>query len=184
MLRDWVPAIAAAMTISLYEASVASYLQAVQAASQCLDKGLAYFREQGIDPEEVVETRLHPDMRPFRFQIHSIAYHSVGALDSIRAGAFQPPPERPADDYGALQALLVDTRETLQRQTAAEVNALSGKDLIFRGSSVRTYTAEGFLLSFALPNFYFHVTTAYDILRTKGVPVGKRDYIGAPRLKA
>ena len=171
------------MAISLYEASVTSYLQILAAASNVLDKGLLHCREHQLDPETLVETRLHDDMRPFRFQIHSLAFHSLGALESIRIGTFQAPPEQPAHDYAGLQALLVETREALHKLTPEEINAYEGKDLIFKGSSVRTFTAEGFLLSFSLPNFYFHATTAYDILRWKGVPVGKRDYIGAPRVK-
>jgi uncharacterized protein len=172
------------MAISLYEASVTSYLQTLTAVGKFLDKAMVHFREHDVDPETIVETRLYADMHPFRFQIHSLVFHSLGALDSIRLGTFQAPSEQPAHDYAALQALLVETRDTLQKLTPEEVNAYEGKDLIFKGSSVRTFTAEGFLLSFALPNFYFHATTAYDILRWKGVPVGKRDYIGALRVKA
>jgi hypothetical protein len=171
------------MAISLYEASVASYLQTLDAVSNYLDKALAHFREQNIDPAEIVETRLFADMHPFRFQVQSIAYHSLGAIESIRVGTFQPPGERPKQDYAGLQALVVETRDALKKLTPEEVDSLEGKDLIFKGSSVRTFTAEGFLLSFSLPNFYFHAATAYDILRMKGVPVGKRDFIGALRVK-
>lgn len=171
------------MAISLYEASVTSYLQTLAAVGNFMDKALVHFREHQIDPEAIVETRLFADMHPFRFQIHSLVYHSLGALEGIRIGMVQRPSERPAHDYVALQALLVETREALQKLTPDEVNAHEGKDVLFQGSSLRTFTAEGFLLSFALPNFYFHATTAYDILRWKGVPVGKRDYIGALRVK-
>ena len=171
------------MAISLYEASVTSYLQTLAAVSNFLDKAQVHSREHPLDLDTLVETRLFDDMRPFRFQIHSVVFHSLGALDSIRLGMFQAPPEHPAHDYAGLQALVLDTREKLQKLTPDEVNAHAGKDLIFKGSTVRTFTAEGFLLSFSLPNFYFHATTAYDILRWKGVPVGKRDYIGALRVK-
>ena len=171
------------MAISLYEASVTSYLQTLDAVSHYLDKALAHFREHQVDPEQIVETRLFADMHPFRFQVQSIAFHSLGAIDSIRVGTFQPPGERLEQDYAGLQALIVETRDALKRLQPEQVNALEGKELIFKGSSVRTFTAEGFLLSFSLPNFYFHAATAYDILRMKGVPVGKRDFIGALRVK-
>jgi hypothetical protein len=149
-----------------------------------LDKGLAHFRELDIDPEAIVETRLFPDMQPFRFQVQSVMYHSLGALESLRVGTFQPPGERPNHDYLALQALIAETRDSLAQLRPDDVNALEGEELIFKGSSVRTFTAEGFVLSFSLPNLYFHATTAYDILRMKGVPVGKRDYIGTLRVKS
>jgi hypothetical protein len=171
------------MAISLYDVSVTNYLQIVNAAGKFLDKALVYFREQNIDPEQIVETRLAPDMHPFRFQIHSVVFHSLGALESIRIGTFQAPPQRPAHDYAGLQALIAETHDALTKVTPDEIDALEGKDLIFKGSTVRTFTAEGFLMSFALPNFYFHAATAYDILRWKGAPVGKRDFMGTLRVK-
>ncbi len=70
------------------------------------------------------------------------------------------------------------------RLAPADVNALEGKDVVFQVRDMKLpFKAEGFLLSFSLPNFHFHATTAYDILRSKGVPLGKRDYMGKLRLK-
>lgn len=173
------------MAISLYDASVASYLQTLGAVSGFLDKSLAHFQENSIDPEEIVETRLFPDMLPFRFQIQSVAHHSRGALDAIRNGVFCPPGDRPPYDYAALQKLIADTRDALQKMTPGEVNAREGADVVFEVRDFkRLFTAEGFLMSFSLPNFQFHAATAYDILRSRGVPLGKRDYMGALRLKA
>ena len=84
-----------------------------------------------------------------------------------------------------MQQLVADAREALQKMTPAEVNALEGKDVVFQLRDFKMpFTAEGFLLSFSLPNFYFHATTAYDILRMKGAPLGKRDYMGQLRMKA
>src|SRR4051794_16904153 len=76
------------MAFSLYDASVANYLQILGAVSGFLDKGLAHFREKGIDPETVVEARLAPDMQPLRFQIISVAQHSRGAIEGVRDGMF------------------------------------------------------------------------------------------------
>jgi hypothetical protein len=171
------------MAIALYDLSVASYLQTLSAVSKFLDKSLVFFREQGVDPEQIVEARLAADMHPFRFQIHSVVFHSLGALESVRVGTFQAPPARPAHDYAGLQGLVAETHEALTKVTREEIEALEGTDLIFKGSTVRTFTAEGFLMSFALPNFYFHAATAYDILRWRGAPVGKRDFMGTLRVK-
>ena len=90
----------------------------------------------------------------------------------------------PPLDYAGLQALIVDAREGLELLSPAEVDALEGRDMVFQAGDVkRSFTAEGFLMSFSLPNFHFHATTAYDILRSKGVPLGKRDYMGKLRTK-
>ena len=81
--------------------------------------------------------------------------------------------------------MIADTTAALQALTADEVNALSGKDMAFVMGTMRMpFTAEGFIHSFSMPNFYFHAATAYDILRTNGVKLGKRDFLGAMRMKA
>ena len=173
------------MAIALYELSVANYLQTLGAVVGFLEKGLAHFTANDVDLDEVVETRLFPDVLPFRFQLQSVAHHSLGAIEGVKKGLFLPPPQAPAYDYRGLQQLVADAREALQKVTPAEVNALEGKDVIFQLRDFKMpFTAEGFLLSFSLPNFYFHATTAYDILRVKGVPIGKRDFLGPMRLKS
>src|SRR5579863_432052 len=168
------------MATSLYDLSVASYLQTLGGVAGFLDRGLDHCRETGIDPNEVVETRLFSDMLPFRFQIWSVRHHSLGAIEGIRKGLFTPPPELPPLDYAGLQKVVADTRAVLGELKPEDVNALEGRDVLFQIRDFKMpFTAEGFLLSFSLPNFYFHATTAYDILRSKGVPLGKRDFMGA-----
>jgi hypothetical protein len=172
------------MTISFYDASVASYLQLLGGVSGFLDRGLSHCEEHGMDPGEIVETRLFPDMLPFRYQIQAVAHHSLGAMEGIKKGVFNPPGNMPEATYKSLQALIADTQGALKTLTPDEVNALAGKDVAFEFREFKMpFTAEGFLLSFSLPNFYFHATTAYDILRMKGVPLGKRDFTGPMRLK-
>ena len=172
------------VAISLFDISVACYIQTLDAVGGFLEKGLGHCREHGIDPEEVVEARIFPDMLPFRFQVLQVIRHSVGAVEAIRSGLFQAGGERPQPDYAGLQAMIAEARATMGRYTPDEINAREGSDLVFRAGEIeRHFTAEGFVLSFSLPNLHFHAATAYDILRGKGVPVGKRDYIGTPRLK-
>lgn len=173
------------MATSLYDLSVASYLQVLGAVAGFLDKGASHCKEKGIDLNEVVETRLYPDMLPFRFQIASVAHHSKGAIDGVQKGVFGPPGDVGNLDYAGLQKLISDARAALQKLTPESVNAMAGKDVTFKlGERSMPFTAEGFVMSFSLPNLHFHATTAYDILRMKGVPLGKRDYIGMPRLKS
>jgi hypothetical protein len=172
------------MAFSLYDATVANYLQILGAASGFLDKSLVHFREKGIDPAEIVETRLAGDMLPFRFQVVSLAHHSRGAMNAAKNGVFVPPAPK-GEDFAALQALVADARNELSAWTPEAVDALVGRDVIFKlGDRALPFTAEGFLMSFSLPNFFFHATTAYDILRHKGAPLGKRDFMGRLKLKA
>jgi len=172
------------MAFSLYDASVANYLQIIGGVSGVLDRSLAHFREHNVDPETIVEARLAPDMLPFRFQIISVAQHSRGAIEGVQKGVFKPPPFKTPYDFAGLQGLVAETREMLSALTPEMVNALGGKDVVFQlGEHQLPFTAEGFLMSFSLPNFYFHATTAYDILRTNGVPLGKRDFMGRLKMK-
>src|SRR5512139_461905 len=107
------------MAISLYDLSVASYLQTLGGVVGFLDKGLAHFTANGVDLDGIVETRLHPDMLPFRFQLQSVAHHSLGAIEGVKKGLFQPPPQIPAYDYRGLQKLVADAREELRKLTPA-----------------------------------------------------------------
>jgi hypothetical protein len=173
------------MSTSLYDLSVATYLQTLGGVAGFLERGHAHFTEKNTDPNEIVETRIFPDMLPFRFQVQSVAHHSLGAIEGIKKGLFGPPANLAALDYRGLQQLVTDTRHALQRLEPTEINALEGKDVVFQIRDRQVpFTAESFVLSFSLPNFHFHATTAYDILRMKGVPLGKRDYLGQLRVKS
>ena len=173
------------MAISLYDATVAAYLQITLAASGWLDKGLAHCKETGTDPEDLTGARLYPDMMPLAFQIELINHHSLPAIEGCKTGVFQPPPLIFSKlNYAGLQKMIVDTIAGLEAITVGEVNTLEGRDVTFAaGDRHVSYAMEDFLLTFSVPNFYFHATTAYDILRSKGVKIGKRDFLGASRTK-
>jgi hypothetical protein len=173
------------MAISLYDASVRQYLQVLPSVGAILDKGLQFCREKGIDPESLVETRLIEDMLPLRFQVQQSVKHSLGAIEALKTGQFGPGARgETTAGYAALQALVAEAIETLKTMTPEDINARAGADVTFTaGERTMPFEAEGFILTFSLPNFYFHAATAYDILRMKGVPVGKRDFLGMPRLK-
>jgi uncharacterized protein len=173
------------MAVSLYDLSVANYLQTLGGVEGFVAKSLSHFSDNKVDANEVADVRLAPDMLPFRFQIHSAVHHSLGAIHGVQSGVFAPPGPVPALDFAGLHKQVSEAREELQKLTPAEVNGLEGKDMVFQiRDNKLPFTAEGFLLSFSLPNFYFHTTTAYDILRSKGVPLGKRDFLGRMRMKS
>jgi hypothetical protein len=174
------------MAVSLYDLSVANYLQTLGGMEGFLAKGLTHFQGSKADPNAVLDERLHADMLPFKFQVWATAHHSLGAIKGVKEGVFGPPSAIPATmDYAGLQKAVTEAREALQKVKPEEVEAVQGKDMTFQLPTMKIpFTAENFLLSFSLPNFYFHATTAYDILRNKGVPLGKRDFLGRMRIKS
>lgn len=173
------------MAISLYDATVASFIQITTAVVGFLEKGAEHCRSQVENPDRLVESRMAADMFPLPFQIVSVRHHSIGAIEGAKAGVFGPPTEMREFAYADLQALAARTLEELKALTPGEVNALEGRDVTFRMRAFEIpFTAENFLLSFSTPNFFFHATTAYDLLRAKGVALGKRDFMGAMRTKA
>lgn len=173
------------MTFSLFDATVPNYLQILGAVGGFLEKSRTHFHEKGIDLAEIVETRLTADMLPLRFQIVSVSHHSRGAMEAAKDGVFVPPSGKSDFDFPTLQALVTEATAELAKLTPEAVNALVGRDVTFKlGDRALPFTAEGFLMSFSLPNFFFHATTAYDILRHKGAPLGKRDFMGRLKLKA
>lgn len=172
------------MSLSLYDATIPSYLQILAAVSQLLDKGQAFCAEKGLDPNSLLQARLADDMNPFVYQVKSTKVHSLGAIEGIRRGSFSPDNSTPPQTFPDLKAQVAETVAALTAMAPSDIESLIGREVYFVFGERRVpYTAENFLLSFSQPNFYFHASTAYDILRWKGVQIGKRDFIGRPRFK-
>ena len=166
------------MALSFYDTSVASYLQIIDATASCLEKGASYATENGIDLQQIVTTRLREDMMPFHFQIVALAHMSVGSIRAMQNGSFSPPSFEIDKSYEELQAVVTDARTELGELKEADVEALAEGSVVFKmGKNEIPFTNKNFLISFALPNFYFHSTTTYDILRMLGVPLGKMDFL-------
>jgi len=171
------------VSISFHDASVGSYLQVLDGVAGVLDKGASHAAEAGLDLQEVVMTRLRDDMMPFHFQVVSVAHHSWGAMQGLQKGSFGPPSFDFDKDYPGLQALVAEARDGLTGLAEAEVEALAEKSVVFKLRKTELpFTNQNFLLSFSLPNFYFHATTTYDILRMLGVPLGKMDFLGQMKM--
>jgi hypothetical protein len=172
------------MTFSLYAATVPSYRQILGAVSGLLGTAEAFCAEKGIAPHGLIQARLAEDMHPFAYQVKSTAVHSLGAIEGVRRGVFSPDTTPPPETFAALKTRIAETLAALEAVDAAEVDAFVGRDMrLTFGDRHVDYTAEDFLLSFSQPNFYFHAATVYDILRWKGVPLGKRDFMGRTRRK-
>ena len=172
------------MAITLYDVSVANYLQTLSAVDQYLQKGLAHCQETNIPADDVLGRRLFEDMMPFQYQVHSVTHHAVGAIAALRSGVFRPGGTNRNDDYAALQALVTQSCDSLRAVSPAEINDREGAEVVVEAGNVRTaFTAVNFILSFSLPNFYLHAVAVFDILRSYDVPFRKRDFIGATRMK-
>lgn len=167
------------MAISLYDATVPQFIQILQSVAKLVAKAEAYCAETGTDPAEIIGARIHEDMLPFAYQVRSSAYHSAGAIAGLRAGVFTPNYNPPPQDFAGLHAAVQDALSELEQVTAEELDALADRDMRFEAGELRiSFTGYKFLLSFSQPNFYFHSSTAYDILRMRGLDLGKRDYLG------
>lgn len=172
------------MTLSLYDATVPSNLQILRAVDALLDKAEAFCTETGIAPADLIDARLAPDMLPFGYQVKSCAEHSVGAIAGVRGGSYSPDLKPWPTDFPALHAKLRDAMAELEAVDREEFDSLAEADTEFAfGETRMPFTGANFLLSFSQPNFYFHATAAYAILRARGVKIGKRDFMGMPRMK-
>jgi uncharacterized protein len=173
------------MAFSLYDATIPSYRQTLGAVAGLLTTAEAYCGEKRIAPQDIIDARLAGDMLPFAYQVKSTTVHSLGSIEGVRRGVFSPDTTPPPQTFAALRARIDETLQALESIQPAEVESFMGRDMRFEFREHRLeFTAENFLLSFSLPNFYFHAATTYDILRWKGAHIGKRDFLGRLRLKA
>lgn len=170
------------MAFTLYAATIPSYLQILASISRLIDKAEAFCGEQGLEPDALIQARLADDMLPFAYQVKSTAVHSIGAIEGLRKGTFSPDTSTPPTTFDGLRERIAGAIAALEAISPDEIESFIGKDMRFEfGPNIMNFFAEEFLLSFSQPNFYFHATTAYDILRMKGVQIGKRDFNGRVR---
>ncbi len=166
------------MTI-LYDLSIGTYRRVLESTINSMEKGLVFFDEQDINLTDVINIRLASDMAAFSSQVNFIRHHSLGAIHGILDGSFSTPSETPELDYKGLVKELTDALDELNSIDTNAIEATTGKAMYFRvGDFELPFTTENFILSFSLPNLYFHATTVYDMLRIKGVPLRKMDFLG------
>jgi len=171
------------MTFSLYDATVPSFLQTLRATIGWLGKAQTFAEESEMGEAALMQAVLAEDMFAFNRQVRGTAMHSQGALEGAFNGKFSPDPTPAPETIAGLSARLGEAADYLAGLTPAAVNRLIGQPLLFQiGETRMNFTAQDFLLSFSLPNFYFHTTTAYAILRHHGMAIGKRDFLGAVRV--
>lgn len=172
------------MPFSFYDAVVPTNLQTLAAIDALLVKAEAFCAEHGRAEADLIDARLAPDMLPFGYQVKCCVTHSVGGIEGVKAGSFSPDMAAWPTDFAGLHALLQDAITSLNSIDRDAFEALAEMDTQFVfGDTRMPFTGANFLLSFSQPNFFFHATTAYDILRAQGVKLGKRDFMGRPRIK-
>jgi len=168
------------MTISMYQLSVPRFVSTLTNLSNILDKAQAHVDARKLDPAALTTYRLFPDMLPLSKQVQIACDTAKGAVARL-AGVEIPVHEDNEKTLAELQARIAKTLAFIQSVTAQQIEGSEDKDIVIkRGDKETHYKGLQFLLGHAIPNIYFHVTTAYNILRHNGIEIGKRDYLGNP----
>lgn len=168
------------MTISMYKVSVPTFVQFLTAQSDCIDKAVAHIGAKQLDANFLFNMRLFPDMYPYSRQVQQATTHAVRCCSAL-AGQEMPDMANTETDFAQLKARVGRAIAYVKGFTPAQIDGTEAKDITIKlGSNERKFTGQSLLLNFILPNFYFHCTTAYDILRHCGVEVGKRDFMSQP----
>ena len=168
------------MALSMYQASVPVFTRMLANLGNVLDKGAKHAEAKKIDPSVLIGARLYPDMFPLARQVQIATDHAKGCSARL-AGQELPVYEDKEASFLQLLERVNRTLEFVRGFTPAQIDGSEEREVVLQ---MRTgplkLTGQQYLLNVAMPNFYFHVTTTYDILRHNGVEVGKRDFVGAP----
>ena len=166
------------MSLTFSAASTQTFLTMLNGLSNVLKKAEANAAERKIDPSVFLNARLAPDMFSLTKQVQVATDTAKGALHRI-AGRDIPKMEDNETSFAELQARIAKVMDMFKSIPAAELDGQEGREIVMkRPSGDLTFRAQDYLFSFALPNFLFHVVTAYDILRHNGVPLSKESYFG------
>jgi hypothetical protein len=168
------------MTISMYQASAPRFAATLKNLSAILDKAQAHCDAKKIDPLVLTGARLYPDMFAFARQVQVTCDTAKGALARLAAVEI-PKHEDTEKTFEELKARIAKTVAFIETFKPAQIDGTEDKDFVIKlGPREVQWKGMQYLLGFALPNFYFHAATAYDILRHSGVELVKRDFIGNP----
>ena len=168
------------MPISMYQASVPRFVNILGNLSNILDKAQAYVDAKKIDQGALTSYRLFPDMLPMTKQVQIASDTAKGVVARL-AGIEIPVYEDNEQTLGELKARIAKTIAFVQSVKPEQIDGSEEKEIVIkRGDKETRYKGMQFLLGHAVPNFYFHVTTTYNILRHNGLEIGKRDYLGNP----
>jgi hypothetical protein len=167
------------MPISMYQVSVPVFLRNLNALVGMLDKAQAFAEAKKFDQAVLLGTRLYPDMFPLNVQVGQVCTHAARGVAQL-AGLTQPDFGPPDTAIAGLKERVAKTIEFVKSARPEQIDGSEEKDIVLKfGTREMPFKGQQFLIGFTLPNFFFHYTTAYDILRSLGVELGKRDFMGA-----
>jgi hypothetical protein len=169
------------VTISIYEASAGVFVPFLGNLSGLLDHAATHAESRKIDPSILLHSRLYPNMYDLTRQVGEAIRHAVVGC-GLLAGIDPPVFPETEPDIAELKARIATAIKFIQRLTPAQINGAGEKEVAFtfRNGSKRKFTGRSLLLTFSVPQFFFHITTAYDILRHNGVDLAKKDFLGKP----
>ena len=167
------------MSLPIYQASVPALLQMLDSLSGLVDKAAAHCEARKIDPAVLIGYRLAPNMFAFARQIQ-VATDNAKGIAARLAGVPIPSLPDTETSFDELKARIATVADFLKSLPAASFENAETRAIVLKvGGHELNFTGATYLFGFGLPNFYFHATTAYDILRHAGVEIGKRDFLGA-----
>lgn len=173
------------MPVSLDTVMVGTYDQLLPAAAALIDKAEQHAKDNGIAEADMIATRLADDMFTLGNQFEQVMCHTAKAIEGVRTGKYYPGTNPVTGGFEELRGFIKTAQEAVSSLAPGELDSLAANEVVFTAPGREMpFVAEDFLLSFTLPNFYFHLTTAYDILRNQGLPLSKLDFIGRMRIKS
>jgi hypothetical protein len=171
------------LTISMHQSSVGVFTHFLSSLSDLLDHAAAHAEARKIDPSILLNARLYPNMYNLTRQVGEANRHAILAC-ALLAGVDPPVFPDTEPDIAELKARVAATSDFVAGMRPAQIDGTEEKEVVFtfRNGSTRTFTGQSLLLTFSVPQFFFHLTTAYDILRHCGVDLVKKDFLGKPKL--
>jgi hypothetical protein len=169
------------VTISMHQSSVGVFTHFLGNLSDLLDHAAAHAESRKIDPSILLNARLYPNMYDLARQVGEANRHAILAC-ALLADADPPVFDDIEPDFAELKARIATARDFVGDIRPAQIDGAADKEVVFtfRNGSTRKFTGRSLLLTFSVPQFFFHVTTAYDILRHCGVDLAKKDFLGTP----
>jgi hypothetical protein len=169
-----------ATSTSMFKASAPIFVQFLTSLSAVLDKAATHAEAKKIDPAFLLNMRLYPDMFPLARQVRAATDHALTACGRL-AGVEPPTFANTEASFPELKDRIGRSVDFIKGLKPAQIDGTEDKEIVIKfPSGERKFTGQTLLLNFCLPNFYFHATTAYNILRHCGIEVGKRDFMGTP----
>ena len=167
------------MAIGMFSSSIPVYQHMLGALSKNLEKGSAWAAAKKVDEAVFGATRMVPDMLPLTRQVQIACRFAEESAARLAGKEVPKAPENAEKTLGELRARISAVLHDIKAYKAADIDGSETRDITLTiGGNPLPLKGEHYLLFFALPNFYFHVTTAYDIMRQSGVELGKRDFLG------